>query len=93
MSRTIEIPDGIYNALERAARAGGTTPVGWIEARLAEGQVEAPEPPSPRPTRTLADRFAGRFGFVDSGGTERLSEREGDDFAAYLEEKRRQGCL
>ena len=93
MSRTLSIPEGTYDALQRAAEAVGTTPLGWIEARLAEEQVEAPEPSSPRPARTLADRFAGRFGFVDSGGTERLSEREGDDFAAYLEEKRRRGCL
>jgi hypothetical protein len=93
MSQTLEIPDGVFDALKKAAEAGGITPVGWIEARLAEGRTQAIGMQAAAPARTLADRFAGRYGFVDSGGSERLSEREGDDFAAHLEEKRRQGCL
>ncbi len=93
MSRTIEIPDGIYNALERAAQAGGTTPIGWIEARLAEVSPIADDAPDPKPGRTLADLFAGRIGRIRSGVTERTSDRVGDDFAEYLEEKKRQGCL
>ena len=36
MSRTLELPDPIFDALDRAARADGTTPTGWIAARLAD---------------------------------------------------------
>jgi hypothetical protein len=93
MSQILEIPDGVYDALKRAAEAGGTTPVQWIEARLAEKDVQVAEPPTDGPARTLADRFAGRIGRIRSGMTESISERVGDDFAEYLEEKRRRGCL
>jgi hypothetical protein len=34
MSRTIEVPDAVYAALEEAARANGTTAADWIAARL-----------------------------------------------------------
>jgi hypothetical protein len=34
MSRTLELPDPVYDALVEAARASGETPVGWIAARL-----------------------------------------------------------
>jgi hypothetical protein len=42
MSRTLELPDVLYEALIEAARAEGVTPVGWIAEHL-------PKPP-PRPT-------------------------------------------
>ena len=67
MSRTLEIPDGIYDALERAAGAGGTTPVEWIEARLAEARAIAVDSPDPKPGETLADLFAGRIGLIQAG--------------------------
>jgi hypothetical protein len=35
MSRTIELPDAIYVALDQAARASGTTPADWIAAHLS----------------------------------------------------------
>jgi hypothetical protein len=92
MSQTLEIPDSTYDTLKRVAEAGGTTPLGWIEARLAETRpvIDRPEP---KPGRTLADRFAGRVGLIRGEGPPRVSGREGEDFADYLEEKRRQGCL
>ena len=34
MSRTLELPDPVYDALVRAAKASGETPVDWIAARL-----------------------------------------------------------
>ena len=42
--------------------------------------------------RTLADRFAGHIGLIDSGGQE-LSEAGGEQFAEHLEAKRRAGHL
>jgi hypothetical protein len=41
MSRTIELPDAVYAALEKAAQASGTTAADWIAA-----QIPAPTPAS-----------------------------------------------
>ena len=86
MSRTLELPEPLYTALEEAAKESGTTPQGWIAAHL-EPVVNA------TPARTLADRFEGRLGRIASGGREVLSEAAGETFSAYLEEKRRTGFL
>ena len=34
MSRIIELPDEIYESLERAAREQGVTPAGWIASAV-----------------------------------------------------------
>ncbi len=34
MSRTVELPDAVYAALEEAARASGATAADWIAAHL-----------------------------------------------------------
>jgi hypothetical protein len=34
MSRTLELPDAVYLALEKAAQANGTTPADWIAAQI-----------------------------------------------------------
>jgi hypothetical protein len=34
MSRSIELPDTVYTAIEVAARASGTTPADWIAAQV-----------------------------------------------------------
>jgi hypothetical protein len=44
MSRTIELPDAVYDALEQAAQANGTTAAEWIAAQIpaaapADGQT------------------------------------------------------
>jgi len=36
MSRTVELPDAVYAALEEAARASGATAADWIAAHLPE---------------------------------------------------------
>lgn len=87
MSRTIELPDNIYSALRDAADSEGVTPAAWIAAHLPDG------PTDESAKGTLADRFAGRFGQVASGGQERLSESGGKDFAEHLEAKRQAGHL
>jgi hypothetical protein len=48
MSRTIELPDPVYAALEQAARANGTTPAEWIAAHIpaatpADGETAPPK--------------------------------------------------
>jgi hypothetical protein len=42
-----------------------------------------------KPGRTLAERFAGRVGLIDSGEDGRLSEDHSKLFGEYLEEKHR----
>ena len=49
MSRTLELPDPVYDALVEAAKATGETPVGWITARLpratsGNGRSQLPMP-------------------------------------------------
>ncbi|MFL5245451.1 MAG: hypothetical protein ACJ8FY_25420 [Gemmataceae bacterium] len=34
MTRSLELPEGIYRDLVRAAQASGKTPAGWIQERL-----------------------------------------------------------
>jgi hypothetical protein len=91
MSHLLEIPDGLYAALQAAADASGTTPLGWIAAQLPQtvGTVSAPE----GGPKTLADLFAGRVGRIRSGGREQLSEACGEKFTDYVEAKRKAGRL
>lgn len=87
MSRTLELPDDVYEAVERAAAARGLTPVAWVAAHL---------PPAPPPKRseakTLADEFEGYIGVIASGRTD-LSADTGKQFADLLEEKYRDGRI
>jgi hypothetical protein len=91
MSHVLEIPDDLYTALQAAAEACGTTPLGWIAAHLPP-TTETPDASAGVPT-TLADLFAGRVGRIRSGGTERLSEACGEKFTDYVEAKRQAGLL
>src|SRR5438876_10671602 len=34
MNRSLELPEGVYSDLVRAAEASGKTPAGWIQERL-----------------------------------------------------------
>jgi hypothetical protein len=89
MSQNLELPDPIFDALQQAASAKGTTPVGWIAAHLPSRD----EPVSADGARTLADLFVGHLGGISSGGKETLSENCGEQFAEYVEQKRREGHL
>ena len=94
MSHLLEIPDALYAALQAAAEACGTTPLGWIAAHLppATETIETHDEPAGAP-KTLAELFAGRVGRIRSGGTERLSEACGEKFTDYVEAKRKAGLL
>ncbi len=37
MSQLLELPDRVYSALLKAAKANGQTPVTWIEEKLPKG--------------------------------------------------------
>ena len=88
MAHNLELPDPIFDALQKAAAASGTSPVGWIAAHL---------PPTSKPevenrAKSLADLFAGRIGRFQSGKGA-FSENCGERFTDYLEQKRREGRL
>jgi hypothetical protein len=89
MSRSLELPDPIFDALQLAASASGTTPVGWIAAHLPNPRKH----PAADGAKSLADLLAGYIGQVHSGGKETLSENCGERFTDYLEQKRREGRL
>ena len=95
MSHMLEFPDPLYAALKEAASASGTTPLGWIAANLPRATVADDEKDEveAEPKKTLAERFAGRVGLIDSGGRMRAAENIGERFAEHLEAKRRAGRL
>ena len=89
MSKNLQLPDPVFDALEQAATANGTTPVGWIASHL---------PPLPQPNplegaKSLADVMADHIGTIHSGSQEALSQNCGERFTDYLEQKRREGRL
>jgi hypothetical protein len=94
MSKTLESPDRLYESLVRVAEARGTTPLGWIAARLDEMERGGDDAgASESGAGTMADRFAGRLGRIASGGSDRLSEDTGARLTKHLHEKRSAGCL
>ena len=89
MSRSLDLPDPLYDALQHAAAASGTTPQGWIAAQLGVANMKKP----PANAKTLADLLAGRIGRISSSGEGRLSENCAASFADHLEQKREKGHL
>ena len=92
MNRSVELSDEDYARLQEAAAAEGVTPAEWIAGRLPVCPKAQPCGKG-KPTRTMADLFAGRVGVVASGGDGRLSENTGDRFGDLLAEQRRAGRL
>ena len=88
MSRSLDIPDPVYTALESAAAANGTTPVGWIAA-----QLQQPPRESTNGANSLADLFQGRTGRIAGRRTGDHSKNSGSDFTDSLVIKRNEGRL
>ena len=93
MSHLLEIPDELYAALQAAADANGTTPLGWIAAQLPHTVETVRNPQRPTRPQNPCRFFAGRVGRIQSGGRERLSETCGEKFTDYVEAKRKAGRL
>ena len=94
MSKSLELPDSLYESLKQAAEAEGKTPAGWIKTHLFGDQDIGERPiKTKRKPQSLADLFSGRLGRIRSGDKEALSEGCGDKFTDYLEEKRHGGHL
>jgi hypothetical protein len=85
----IELPDDVYQRVEEAAAAAGTTPAAWVAAQLPKPVLcsNGAKPPA----RTLADEFAGYIGVFD--GPSDLSERASELFAEGMLEKQRNATL
>src|SRR5438874_4044302 len=90
MSRTLELPDELYERLEKVAAEGHTTPVDWLDQHVPKSNGQTAQPVA---KRTLRERLEGLIGNFSSGGQERLSENCGEKFTDYLEQKRREGRL
>ena len=91
VSQVLELPDPVHAALLRAAADCGVTPAAWIAAHLGTAHSTNGVPPSP--TKTMADRFAGRTGVVASGSPGDWSSNIGERFIDHLEEKKKAGHL
>jgi hypothetical protein len=89
MSQSLELPDPIFDALQDAANASGTTPVGWIAAQLPKSEQST----DGNGAKSLADLFAGHIGGISSGSKQALSENTGQRFTDYVVQKRREGRL
>src|ERR1051325_10506333 len=83
VSKTIELPDEVYERIAAEASAAGTTPAEWIAAQVWPPPTvgSSPSVPADGAPRTMADLFAGRVGLVASNGGGRLSQDADEAFA------------
>jgi hypothetical protein len=88
MSRSVDLPDSVYAALEEAATAAGTSPAEWIASQLPQPAPTVEPECDGQPPRTLAERLEGYIGLVHSGRGD-LSERVSELFAEGMVEKHR----
>jgi hypothetical protein len=88
MSRSVDLPEAVYAALEEAAVASGTSPAEWIAARVPRPAPAAEPECEGQPARTLAERFEGYIGLFSSGPSD-LSERVSEIYAEGTVEKHR----
>ena len=96
MSRSIEVTESTYSALEAAAAAEGATPDKWLDTHLPD-VIAAAEPTElatgeDGASRTLYDRMKHLIGTVSLDYTD-LAERHSEYFAEGMLEKHRQGTL
>ncbi len=90
MDENLELPKSVFDALSQAAEASGMTPVAWIAAHLPNGSQM---PDNAEQVATMAERFAGQIGRIQSGGKLLLSENTGDKFTDGLVAKMQAGHL
>jgi hypothetical protein len=64
MSKMIEVPEELFERLERAAANQGLTPLGWLDTNVPTENGSNAEP---HHARTMAERLAARLGRIGSG--------------------------
>src|SRR5204862_2872781 len=76
VSKTLELPDELYERLADAAATSGATPVEWLERHIPKPNGRTAQPQA---TKTLRERIEGIIGSVASGGRGRLCENTEED--------------
>jgi len=89
MSRTLELPDELYERLEKAAAEDGKSPQEWLAMHLPS--LDDLTPPSP--AGTLYEKIKDLIGTFDSGGIENMTEDPNDPLFNILLQKKREGRL
>jgi len=89
MSKSIELPDSVYDALIDAAQASGTTPIDWIAARVS-APTNGLRGNGSHPPATLGDLLKNKIGVYRSGKPSKTSERAKELFGECLEQKRQE---
>jgi hypothetical protein len=89
MGRTLELPEALYERLEREAAKFKQTPQEWLDAHLPS--LEMLDRLSD--ARSLYDLVKDHIGTFDSGGIENMKEDPNDPFFNYLLQKKREGRL
>ncbi len=59
MSRNLELPEEVFQALEKVAQANGVSPAEWIVGQLPSGYA-------PREERPLSEAMRSFIGVIDS---------------------------
>lgn len=84
---TIDVPDERYERLVEVAARENRTPAEWLIARLPPPARKFPG------AKTMYDVMAPYLGRIPSGPGQPSSEKAGELFADYVEEKHRNGRL
>jgi hypothetical protein len=88
MSKQLELPDGVYDALIGVAEASGTTPVEWIAQRVAS--PKAIQSDNGGRTATLGELLKNKIGVYRSGRPTNVSERVDELFGEHLQRQRKE---
>ena len=89
MSKSLELPDGVYDQLLEVAQTSGTTPANWVAAQVADTVQKATGNGGPRPA-TLGEILT-KIGVHRSGRPTNASERVKELFGEHLVQKRKEG--
>jgi hypothetical protein len=87
MSRTLEVPDELYERLEKAAAEVHKTPLEYLDYALPSREEFEPLQGS------LYDLIRDHIGVFNSGGIENMKEDPNDPLLNILLEKKRKGTL
>jgi hypothetical protein len=89
MSRTLEIPNELYERLEKAAAEVHKTPLEYLDDAIPSLRSLTPLPAG----LTLYDLMKDHIGKVKGTPLEELQEDPNDPFFNYLLQKKREGRL
>lgn len=91
MSRTLNLPDEVYEAVASAAAQAKSTPVEWIARQAAKAKQRKSR--SKKKPKTLYELMKDHIGKVKGVSLKDLKDDPRDPFFNYLLEKKREGHL